>query len=31
MGKDYNTFSGADNGEDNSVKFVIKVDGIEGK
>ena len=31
MGKDYNTFSGADNGENNSVKFVIKVDGIEGK
>ena len=30
LGKDYTTFSGADENEKNSVKFIIKVDGIEG-
>ncbi|MGP1434847.1 MAG: hypothetical protein ACTTKP_11275 [Catonella sp.] len=31
MGKDYKTFSGASENEGNSVKFVIKVEGIEEK
>lgn len=31
LGKDYKTFSGADKNENNSVKFIIRTEGIEEK